>query len=77
LLDATRLRKHGLPTVALVWDIFERAAKAMASLQGVPDLPIVVVPQVLVGETDAHQRAKGTGAAAHVLAGWAASSLGP
>jgi hypothetical protein len=70
LLDAARLRKHGLPTVALVWDIFERAANAMASLQGVPDLPIVVVNQVLVGETSVEQRAKGTAVAKDILAAW-------
>lgn len=58
--------------MALVWDIFDRAAKAMASLQGVPDLPIVVVPQVLVGEIDADQRAKGTKAAEHIVAAWVA-----
>jgi hypothetical protein len=72
LLDAARLRKRGLPTVALVWDIFENAAKAMASLQQVPDLEIVVVPQVAVGETDADQRKKGAAAAEKILAAWGA-----
>jgi hypothetical protein len=71
LLDAARLHKQGLPTVALVWDIFERAARTMASLQGVPDLPIVVVPQVLVGESDADQRKKGAAAAPSITAAWA------
>jgi hypothetical protein len=59
-----------LPTVAVVWDIFERAATAMASLQQVPDLRIVVVPQVLVGETDADQHDKGAKVAPHILAAW-------
>ena len=60
--------------MALVWDIFERAAKAMASLQHVPDLTIVVVPQVLVGETDADQRKKGAKAAERILAAWTTPS---
>ena len=73
MLDAARLLKRGLPSVAVVWDIFERAARAMASLQGVPDLSIVVVPQVVVGETEIDQREKGAKAAQHILAGWTSS----
>jgi hypothetical protein len=53
-----------------VWDIFEHAARAMARLQGVPDLPIVVVPQVLVGESNEDQRKKGIAAAEAVVASW-------
>jgi hypothetical protein len=56
--------------VALVWDIFEPAAKAMARLQEVPDLPIVVVRQVLVGESNADQRMKGVSAAKQIVASW-------
>jgi hypothetical protein len=74
LLDATRLYKQGLPTVALVWDIFERAAKTMASLQGVPNLPVIVVPQVLVGESDADQRKKGTAVARRIVIAWSESA---
>jgi hypothetical protein len=74
LLDAARLVKHGLPTVALVWDIFENAARAMATLQGVPGLPVVVVPQVAVGQTEVEQRDKGAKAAHHILAAWTTSS---
>jgi hypothetical protein len=59
-----------LPTVALVWDIFERAATAMASLQQVPGLRILVVPQVLVGETDADQHDKGAKVAPYIVAAW-------
>ena len=70
MLDAARLRKRGIPTVAVVWDIFEHAARAMARLQGVPDLPIVVVPQVLVGESNEDQRKKGIAAAEAVVASW-------
>lgn len=72
MLDAARFQKQGIPTIAIVWDIFERAAHSMASLQGVPALPIVVVPQVEVGDTDDDQRRKGSAAAEQVLRLWRA-----
>jgi hypothetical protein len=40
----------------------------------VPDLPIVVVRQVLVGETNADQRMKSVAAAQQIVAAWAAGS---
>lgn len=60
--------------MALVWDSFARAAEAMARLQQVSDLPIVVVPRVQLGETDADQRAKGTKVAEEIVSAWAAGS---
>ena len=72
MLDAARLTKRGIDTQAIVWDIFEWAAHAHAELQGVPDLPLVVVPQILVGETDDHQRRKAHVAAKEILARWQA-----
>lgn len=56
--------------MAVVWDSFTRAARSMASLQGLPDLPIVVIPKVGPGETAHHQRAKAAAAAPAVAAGW-------
>jgi hypothetical protein len=70
LLDAARLQKAGVPTVAVVWDTFTRAARSMASLQGLPDLPIVVIPKVGPAENEHHQRAKAAAAAPAVAAGW-------
>ena len=70
MLDAARLTKKGIDTIAVVWDIFEWAAHTHAELQGVPDLPLVVVPQLAVGETDGHQRQKARVAAKEILARW-------
>ena len=52
----------------------ESAANAMASLHHVPDLRIVAVTQVRVGETDADQCAKGTEAAGRILSAWTTPS---
>ena len=70
MLDAARLTKKGIETVAVVWDIFEWAATTHAELQGVPDLPLVVVPQIVVGETDVHQRAKARVASKEIIDRW-------
>jgi hypothetical protein len=59
MLDASRLYKKGLPTTAISWEIFERAAKSMATLQGVPDLPLTVIQKLEVGQTPDDQRDKG------------------
>jgi len=58
VLDATALEKRGVPTVTIVWDNFENAARTQARLQGVPDLRLVVIPHRHGGETDDDQRRK-------------------
>jgi hypothetical protein len=58
LLDAARLRRRGIDTIAIVWEGFEKAARAQAKLHGVRDLPIFVVPQLAPGEDDENQRDK-------------------
>jgi alkylation response protein AidB-like acyl-CoA dehydrogenase len=73
LLDATRLRKRGIHTVAIVWDVFEGAARAMAKLQGIPDLPILVIPQMAVGEDEDDQRRKAKGCLPNLVACWETS----
>jgi hypothetical protein len=73
LLDATRLRKRGVDAVAIVWDVFEKAARAMAKLQGIPDLPIFVIPQMAPGEDDDDQRRKAKGCLPDLVACWETS----
>jgi len=73
LLDATRLRKRGIDTVAIVWDVFEEAAHAMAKLQGVADLPILVIPHMATGEDDDDQRRKAEGCLPDLVACWKTS----
>jgi hypothetical protein len=70
LLDATRLRKRGIDTVVIVWDSFEKAARALAKLQGVPDLPILTIPHMITGEDDDDQRRKAKGCLSDLVACW-------
>jgi hypothetical protein len=70
LLDATRLRKRGIDTVAIVWDEFEKAARAMAALQGVPNLSIFVIAPLAPGEDDDDQRRKGASCVPDLVACW-------
>ena len=46
-------RMYGLPTVTLVHDVFERAAKLQAEALGRPELPMAVFPQGPPEQTDA------------------------
>jgi hypothetical protein len=70
LLDATRLQKRGIDTVAIVWDLFEKAARAMAALQGVPGLPILVIGHITAGEDEDDQRRKAKGCIPGLVACW-------
>lgn len=67
MLDATRLHKRGVPTVAISWEIFERAARSMAKLQGVPELPLAIIQKLEVGQGPAEQHAKGRACAEAIL----------
>jgi hypothetical protein len=71
LLDATRLRNRWVDTVAVVWDTFEKSARALAKLQGVPDLPIFVIPAMVSGEDDYDQRRKAEDCLSDLVACWA------
>jgi hypothetical protein len=68
VLDATRLHKRGIPTQAISWEIFERAARSMATLQGVPELPLVIMEQVKIGDTPEDQHRKGRGCGEKIVA---------
>lgn len=43
--DAAAIEEAGVPTITLVHDVFERAAKLQAEVAGRPDLPMVIFPQ--------------------------------
>jgi hypothetical protein len=43
LLDAVHLERRGIPTVTFVTAPFESAARAHATIHGMPDIPLVVV----------------------------------
>ncbi len=58
MLDSAALEKKGIHTVTVVWDTFEKAARAAARVQGVPDLALAVIPHRAGGETEDEQMAK-------------------
>jgi hypothetical protein len=58
VLDSANLEKLGIPTVTVVTAPFEPAARAVARSQGLPDLPLVIVPHDYLEEDDERIRAK-------------------
>ncbi|OGA35309.1 MAG: hypothetical protein A3G80_07635 [Betaproteobacteria bacterium RIFCSPLOWO2_12_FULL_62_13b] len=49
--DTVRLERKGIPTVVLVHDRFEVAAKSQARILGLPSAKIVILREGLPGET--------------------------
>jgi hypothetical protein len=70
LLDAARLWKSGIPAAAILWESFERTGEAHAAVLGVTGMPLQVVPDLKIGETDAEQEEKGMLAAGAVAKRW-------
>jgi hypothetical protein len=58
VLDSANLERSGVPSVTIVTRPFEPAARAVARSQGLPDLPLVVIPHDYLEEDDARIRAK-------------------
>lgn len=53
MLDHVNLERMGVPTVTFVTEPFESAARTHADIHGLPDLPLIIVPQdYLVEESD-------------------------
>jgi hypothetical protein len=50
LLDHVNLERMGIPTVTFVTEPFESAARTHADIHGMPDLPIIIVPQDYLAE---------------------------
>jgi hypothetical protein len=44
VVDAVEVERRGKPTVTIVHDAFERAARLHARALGMPDLPLLVEP---------------------------------
>ncbi|MBI3069095.1 MAG: hypothetical protein HYY79_09560 [Betaproteobacteria bacterium] len=66
--DGITLAKAGHPAVVLVYDNFERAARAQAKALGMPDLRIYVYPQYQPGDPLPPEAAKAVKAAEEVPA---------
>jgi hypothetical protein len=67
VLDAVALEKKGIHTVTIVWDTFEKAAKATARMKGVPDAKFVVTPSRKGADTLDDQRAKARAAVVEIV----------
>lgn len=44
MVDAVEIERRGKPTVTIVHDVFERAARLHARALGMPELPLLVEP---------------------------------
>ncbi len=44
MVDAVEIERQGKPTITIVHDAFERAARLHARALGLPDLPLLVEP---------------------------------
>jgi len=69
VLDSAALEKRGVHTVTIVWDNFEKAARAQARVQGVPDLKLVVIPHRTGGQSAEDQRDKADAALPEIVNG--------
>lgn len=58
MLDSANLEKMGIASLTIVTAPFETAAKAVARSQGLPDLPLLIVPHDYLEEDDDAIRAK-------------------
>lgn len=47
--DAVELEKRGIPTLSVIQDRFEREARAVARMLGMPDLPMIIEPSADAG----------------------------
>ena len=64
----------GVPSTALVWQSFERTARAHTKMQGVPDLPVQLVPDLKLSESEADHEDKAQEAVQAIRARWLAAS---
>ena len=64
--DAIFLTKAGHPTIVIVQDPFERAARAQAIALGMPELKLYVYPQHKTGHVGPAEIEKGVKAAAEL-----------
>jgi hypothetical protein len=58
VLDSVHLEQMGIPSVVIVTAPFAEAAKVNARVQGMPDLPMIVIPHDYLEEHNAQVRAK-------------------
>jgi hypothetical protein len=52
LLDSVHLEELGIPTVTFVTAPFEGAARTLARIHGIPDIPLIIVPHDYLENSD-------------------------
>ena len=50
MLDHANLERLGIAAVTIVTEPFESAARTHAAIHGMPDLPLIIVPQDYLAE---------------------------
>jgi hypothetical protein len=69
LLDSAHLEELGVPTVTFVTAPFEAAARTLARIHGVPELPLIVVAADYLENSDRVIRERTQGALEEILVG--------
>jgi hypothetical protein len=52
LLDSVHLEELGIPTVTFVTSPFEAAARTLARIHGIPDIPLIIVSDDYLENSD-------------------------
>jgi hypothetical protein len=52
LLDSAHLEELGIPTVTFVTSPFEAAARTLARIHGIPDIPLIIVSDDYLENSD-------------------------
>ena len=52
MLDSVHLEELGIPTVTFVTAPFESAARALARIHGIPDIPLIIVSDDYLENSD-------------------------
>jgi vacuolar-type H+-ATPase subunit F/Vma7 len=52
LLDSVHIEELGIPTVTFVTSPFEAAARTLARIHGIPDIPLIIVSDDYLENSD-------------------------
>ncbi len=65
--DAVAAERLGIPAVGIMTDRFEKSAKIVSSLNGLPDYPFVMIPHPVANNDDAMLRQKAADVAPRIV----------
>ena len=66
--DAITAERLGIPAVAVMTDRFERSARVVAQVNGLPDYPFAVIGHPVSNDSDEALRQKAEAAVARIVA---------